>query len=250
MKNVITSAYFEMPSKLPHEVYLEHLKRFFRSIDSTNNDVVFFTSQKTFLRDFYHMEGVDKIHFVLSDFDKISLSKQLFGDLFERHQKLDIENHSPELARVWCEKMFFIYRAMRLFPARRVYTWCDSGAIRDDVHEEHLKSFGSRSMCNLDEHDNTLHLMRIHNIEKRDFYSGFDRCIAGALMYGNEQAWKAHIDQYRKQLMRYDTNDQCGSKDQHCLKSCVDASPENYTLHDNSEGDSELNMWFFFLGTL
>lgn len=244
-KHVIVSAYYDIPGKLAHGTYLEFVQRFLRSVDSKRNDIVFFTNQRVFLEIKTRLD-VSAVHFVLIELDQL-----VNIDFFNKHATMDIEKHSALLAAVWCEKMYFVKRAIGLFSDRQRYIWIDAGCVRDGFHEDLLLSFGSR---NQEAHDQRLHLMQIATIPQMDFYSGYDKCIAAAIMYGSEKAWSKHIVNYRNQLIRYDSQGHCASKDQHLIKSCTDVSPEDYVLYKRElvpeEEPGRVNTWFFFLETV
>ncbi len=246
MRNVLVSAYYEIPSKFDHAFYLAHIRRFFESVDYKQQDVVFFTSHKFFL-EISDIQGIENVHFVLSDFIQLFYGKS--QDFWTKHAELDIEHHSPQLAAIWCEKTNFVLRSTGLFPNRNCYIWIDAGCIRDELHADVFRTFGSR--FDFQPNDTKLHVMQINNnVEFQSFYTGLDQCIAGAIMFGTKHAWKQHSQNYTRQLSKYDLSGKCASKDQHIIQSCANMNPNHYTLHKLEENEVIVNKWFFFLQIL
>lgn len=236
--SIIVSAYFKIKSKFPHEVYKEHLTRFFTSIQGK---VVFFTTKDVY-DEFSFIPNTKNIHFVFLQFHELEAFKKYSIHFWKHHSLKDPENHSESLAAVWYEKPHFVLRACKLFPNYKNYIWCDAGCIREDISEQQLTNFGSRYTLT----DHYLHLQHIYPRYYKDYYQEYDVYIAGAIMFGSPQAWKQHVKLYNQVLKEYHLHNQYVSKDQHLIQSCVDKKPQYYMLHEPDQ-NLKVDRWFFFL---
>lgn len=247
MNIIIVSAYFKIPSKFTHDTYLPFLLRFFRSVPK-HIPLLFFTSTDVVEELKTHIALQDNMKFIIiDDIYSTWIAFRKFGlALWQNHALLDQEKHSPELAAVWYEKTHFILRAASMAPEddKNVFVWCDAGCVRNDESEHCLTEFGSRFVMR--EGDHTLHLQCVDDIEKKDFYSHLDKCVAAAIMFGSKKAWTNHQMVYDDMLLTYNKNNYCISKDQHILLSCAHVFPEWYTLHKLPDKLS-VDPWFFFL---
>lgn len=237
---VIVSAYFKIPSKQPHEVYIRYIRNFFASVSV---DVVFFTSAD-----------------ILTDLGSIPknvticltslASLEDFGmDFWTRQSSRDTERyHTPQLGIIWYAKKTCVLRAMRLRPSESVFIWCDAGCIRDDACLSAASQFGRRTNINLN--DGSLHVQELIDQEidlTKMFHTFPERWIAGAIIAGNRQAWTHYKTIYDAMLDEYDDAGVSACSDQYVTASCIQRHPAFFTLH--SEHVS-VNDWFKFLELL
>lgn len=242
MSTVIVSAYYKIPSKQPHSFYTPHLQRWFRSVRAP---VVFFTTADVRAEVESWGYPLSHIQFVDLPFEELRAWTRLGPDFWNRQKSRDPEPyHTPALGAVWYEKKEFVDRAMELVPSASVFIWCDAGCVRDDTSEIAMRDFGLRGGSL---NDNTMHLARVCTAPVRPFYRAPYRCLAGGYQAGTRSAWKLHSEHYDHMLARYDTAGECCMSDQYIIKSCVDAQPALYTLHDPGRHE---HPWFFFLSRI
>lgn len=241
MRTLVVSAYYKIPSKASHEVYKQHLMRWFRSIQCP---VLFYTSADL-LKELQSLVPASStnIQWVVLDPSRW-YAWNLGREFWDRQKSRDREPyHTPELAAIWYEKKEFVLRAFSYSEAD-VYVWCDSGCVRNDESEQALRMF-----CRRGEplHDGTLHVQQIDSSLRKPFYSFPDVRIAGAIYGGTKLAWLRYSRLYDKVLQQYDEEGVSANMDQYVMASCCDRDPSLFTLHSPS---TRLDPWFFFLGVL
>jgi len=240
MSTVIVSAYYKIPSKAPHEKYLPYLLNFFRNVMS--RPIVFFTTPDVIEEIQSHGITTDSVNIVYLPFEELMAFQRYGVDFWKRQKERDCEDyHTYQLGAIWYEKKEFVLRAIEIVKAD-IYIWCDAGCIRDDGLCIAARAFGSRNANVLN--DNRLHLQQVDSYRKSDFYKFDYNCIAGAIIAGNEAAWKQYSQLYNTVLEKYDANCVTGMSDQYVGLSCVDTNPELFLMYPQS---SSINKWFKFL---
>jgi|APCry1669190327_1035288.scaffolds.fasta_scaffold00215_20 disulfide oxidoreductase YuzD len=239
MTTCIVSAYYKIPSKRSHEIYMPNIIRFFESVKSVS--VIFFTTPDV-IQDIRDSTNTDHVMFVCIPFEELRAFEKFGIDFWVRQKERDPETyHSYQLGAIWYEKKEFVLRAMEFIKAD-VYMWCDAGCVRDIASGERAKLFGTRTVYPTN--NNKLHLQQIGNNIKSDFYMYPYMCIAGAIIVGNIQAWKEYSELYDSVLIRYDSHNVPAIMDQYIIKSCVDLKPELFVLYPQL---STIDNWFKFL---
>jgi len=240
MSTCVVSAYYKIPSKRSHEIYMPNIIRFFESVKSV--PVIFFTTPDVILDVRDHTTKLDHVMFICIPFEDLKAFDKFGIDFWVRQKQRDPETyHSYQLGAIWYEKKEFVLQAMELFKAD-IYIWCDAGCVRDNDSGEHAKSLGTRKIYPTN--DNKLHLQQIGANIKNNFYMYPYMCIAGAIIVGNTQAWKEYSELYDSVLKAYDSNGVPAIMDQYIIKSCVDVRPELFVLYPQR---SSIDNWFKFL---
>jgi len=241
-KTVVVSAFFNIPSKRPYSVYIEHLNRWFRSIRCP---VIFFTTPDVW-KDILSMD-LDISHLQVR-YETIDEWKawELGRAFWEKQKARDREPyHTPELAAIWYEKKEFVKRAFEMSDAS-VFIWCDAGCVRDDTSEEAMREFGLRNFP-LD--DDRIHVQHIREQPYKPWYVHPEYRYAGAIIAGNRNAWMRFDDIYRRVLYEYDVYDISCNSDQYIMASCKDREPAFFYEHMLHPNDT-INEWFFLLSRL
>lgn len=250
MKRLIVSAYYKIPSKLPHSAYVPYLQNWFASLRAP---AMFFTTAD--VRDEILSWGYDLAHveFVVLPFTELIAWSMLDADFWQRQKGRDPEPyHTPELGAIWFEKKEFVARAIAARPDEDcVYVWCDAGCVRDEEAKKAMLHFGLRDTT-YTLTDGRLHVQTIPQLwdnEHKEFYRYPHVYVAGAIQAGTAAAWRAHSALYNATLNRYDAEGVSCNMDQYILHSCIDAEPTLYVTHSRPE-DVTVDEWFFMLATL
>ena len=234
----VVSAYYKIPSKKPHDWYMPHLVRWFRSVGTSSN-VHFFTTDDV-KSEISTQVSTDNVSFHILPFASF-VALSLGRDFWDRQFMRDPERyHSPELGMIWFEKQWFVDRAMQIDPSS-VFVWCDAGCVRDDQTEQVAKLFGRRGVS-MD--DGKIHLQQVAHLGNMRFYKYPDTAIAGAIMIGNRAAWKRFNAHYMRSLHAYDAAGIPAISDQYVIARCVHHHPTDYVLHAPAVSISN---WFSFL---
>lgn len=246
MSTVIVSAYFKIPSKKPHEFYMNHMHRWFRAVTAP---VIFFTSADVKAElDGYGYTAKPNVRVVVMNFADLTAWSRWGRAFWERQKERDPEKyHTPELAAIWYEKKEFVRRAMEIDTGASVFIWCDAGCVRDQTAEVAMQDFGSR-IQGPSLNDGRLHVQRIREQAKKEFYVFPEYRYAGAIIAGNRPAWARHGDVFDRVVREYDTAGISANSDQYVMQRCADSVPELYCEHTPTK--SSIDVWFFFLGLL
>lgn len=239
-KSVIVSAYYKIPSKRSHEAYLPTLLNFFRNVVSV--PVVFFTTPDVIAEIHAHDVSTDHVKVVYIPFEELTAFQRYGVDFWKRQKERDCEHyHTYQLGAIWYEKKEFVLRTIEIIKAD-IYIWCDAGCIRDDLSCSAARMFGTRCIDRLN--DNRMHLQAIKPPVKQEFYRYRYICIAGAVMTGNEAAWKQYSVVYDSVLVKYDENKVPAISDQYIIMSSVDKNQDLFRLYTQR---SNVEPWFKFL---
>lgn len=234
----IVSAYYKIPSKCPHEWYIPHLIRWFRSVGTAPN-VHFFTTDDV-KTEIESLVPTGNVVFHIVPFESLT-ALTLGRPFWEEQYSRDPERyHSPELGMIWFEKQWFVNRMIQIDQAS-VFVWCDAGCIRDDKSEDAAKLFGRRGVS-MD--DGKMHLQQVSPMLNKQFYRYPDVSIAGAIIIGNREAWAGFNSQYMVSLREYHAAAISAISDQYVIARCVNRHPEHYVLHKPPVSICE---WFSFL---
>jgi hypothetical protein len=242
MTTCIVSAYFKIPSKRPHEWYIDHVVRFFRGV---RGNVVFFTTPDVIDEVQKHTK-TDHVKIIYMQFHEIHAFSSAWGrEFWERQYSRDRERyHSPELGAIWYEKREFIRKAMDMVESD-VYIWCDAGCVRDSLSETGLSSLGQRKT--FDTNDGRIHLQHVCNASYFRFYIYPNAFVGCAIISGNKSAWTSYRSVYDDILTKYDKHEISGISDQYVTQSCIIKEPDLFVLHNETTvGD----LWFKFLHLL
>ena len=239
MTSCVVSAYYKIPSKCSHETYIPRLIRFFNSVKAV--PVVFFTTADV-VEELRNNINTDDVTFVYLPFEDFQAFNKFGVDFWVRQKERDPQlYHTYQLGAVWYEKKEFVLRAMDIIKTD-IYIWCDAGCIRDQLSEDCAKSFGTRTTYSTN--DDKIHLQQINDNITNDFYQFPYKCIAGAIIVGNNRAWREYSRLYDSTLTHYDSNQVSGTSDQYIVKSCVDSRPDLFVLYPQP---SSIDNWFKFL---
>ena len=237
MKTLIVSCYYKIPSKADHSKYMLWIEKFLKS---TGNHIVFFTTEDL-IPDFLKIRDTN-ITYITELFSNLNAIKQYGYDFWTENNKLDPEKyHTPELGILWYEKKEFVIKTIEKYPAD-VYIWCDAGCVRQDAP---IYTFGS----NIDsETINKLNIQILNENISNEFYRYPDIKVAGAIMYGNKEAWLNYKNIYDFTLQKYVSNKLCVNSDQYITGSALYTNPEYFNQHIHM--NSCIDKWFFFLEKL
>lgn len=242
MSLCIISAYFKIPSKAEHNVYLPYLVNFFREVRSV--PVIFFTTPDV-ISEIQQYTDTRHAIIIYLEFDKLQAFEKYGVEFWKRQKSRDPEEyHTYQLGAVWYEKKEFVLRATRIYKAD-IYVWCDAGCIRDTKSCKYARLFGTRNISML--MDNKIHLQQIEKNIYKDFYRYSDTFIAAAIMAGNKTMWESFSALYDQVLTDYDSHEVSAIMDQYIIKSCVDKRPDIFALHPE---ESSIDRWFKFLQQL
>jgi hypothetical protein len=242
MSSTIVSAYYQIPSKAPHDIYMKWVKNFLINIKC---NIVFFTSEDL-LEDLTKIRNENIVYEVLNFEELVSIQK--YGiNFWEKHKSLDTEiYHTKELAIIWCEKKEFVLKAIEKNHFNSdIFIWCDAGCVRKDNILSKINTFG----LNFERIDlNKFNVQLIRNFINKDFYTFPDVFIAGAIFVANKENWIKYTEIYHKMLLEYDENNICGNSDQYITASLISKYPEFFNcIYPNK---SYSDVWFFFLEDL
>jgi hypothetical protein len=239
MTSIIVTAYYKIPSKQSHSFYMEHIKRFIRSVTAS---VIFFTTPDVQEEITGFGYDISHIQFVMLQFEDLAAWSKLGREFWDRQKERDQElYHTPELGVIWYEKKEFIKRAINLCNAD-IFIWCDAGCIRDTNAEETAIDFGCRNYKFI---PGKLYVQKIRNIPKKDYYIFPDKSIAGAIIAGDRIAWNYHSELYDSVLQEYDAIGISAMSDQYVTLTCIGMRPELYVPVLPEQNN--VNEWFFFL---
>ena len=129
-KCTLVTAYYSIPSKFPHETYLQWATHFLQ-LDAS---IVLFTSPDL-AETFRKMRGSKPLHIITKDFSELEAWKK-YEAQWREHKKMDKEAyHTPELYALWAQKSFFMKEAIKSNPFYTPYFfWCDIGAFRKELY--------------------------------------------------------------------------------------------------------------------
>ena len=244
--SVIVSAYFQIPSKKPHEFYVPHLARFMRNIQ---NHVVFFTTPDL-IEMFKDLRGTLPMTVVTVDsiYD-IEAFKKFGRDFWKEQCYIDPEKyHTPEVAAIWYNKKEFVKHATELTPhmSHMPYIWCDAGCVRDDRWQSIVRTFGNRVSAIP---KTKLLLQTLCDRPNKPFLSYPDVFVAGAIIAGYKDTWHTCSDLYDVAQQKYVAAKVCCNSDQHVWATTSLLYDEHFECVKCTYPDPVEN-WFRFLSYL
>lgn len=267
----VVSAYYNMQSKVDHEVYLGWIKDFMK----LKCDTVFYTDSEvlTTLQQMANDQGKQNIKFVVLP-RKEWVAYQKYGEEFWKWQRsIDTDNwlknpdidvdtqfipdHSPDLYCVWYEKMHFVQRTIVDNPFNSQYfIWCDAGIIRDPAWLLNAKHFG----CGTHERNvpkDKIILLNIKPYTESDVQYYKEHSVmpsnkdlmGGGIQGAYPDTWSKWIDTYDKEFSRMVSLGKFVGKDQDILNILA------YTCNDLVQRVEAFrymcpNRWFFLLYVL
>lgn len=244
MSNILVSAYYRIPSKAPHEFYQEHLRRFFRFL--AGKPIIFFCEEETQ----HEIRGfglpLDTVEFVTLPATALPSLTRISYEKWVESCNCDPEKyHTPPLGMIWCCKKEFVRMASERRPTVDWFTWIDAGCIRQDAWESSCKEFTSRRIHTLPP---GVYLQCIASVQRKEFYTFPDICIAGAIILFHRQFIHPFIASYMTELIRYYRNNTPFIMDQYIYASML--TKQHEWLHTIPNDTPTVDKWFFFLDWL
>lgn len=138
----VVSAYYPMKAKASVESYKIWIQRFLTLLQGP---LVFFTDET--MVDFvtqHRAASKDKTKIIVLPREEWVASTNFSEDFWISQHRLDPEQtmHSPELYKVWYEKIHFVKRAIELNPFQTTdFVWCDAGILRHENFLPLVKEF-------------------------------------------------------------------------------------------------------------
>jgi hypothetical protein len=242
---ILVSAYFKIPSKQSHAVYLQYLRYFFDYLQG--KPILFFCSQE--VKDEIESFGfnIDSVQFKICTFHELPILQTFPWSFWERHKILDIEPyHTPELGIIWASKKEFLKQAMDMYPDDW-FVWIDAGCIRKPEWQSYCKHFTNRlTMSNPGIYVQTLNPIPMN----RSFFQFTgERFVAGGLIYAHRNYILPYCEAYNNMLLEYDVANKSVIMDQYVIASLVTKNNNEWlhTIQYQKDDHSCPDEWFFFL---
>ncbi len=253
----IVSAYYKIPSKRPHEFYMQALRNFFSVTQRSR--VIFFTTEDL-AEEIQSLAGpfVQIVILPIESWTAWTFHPDGCSFWARQYERDEEKYHIPDLSALWFEKKEFVKRAMEIDKWTEKFIWCDAGCIRDEkdlIAGKKGNGFGKRFAVSNSFDQTRLHIQsmkaaKYHHIsEKQPFYSYPFQFIAGAIQIGTRDVWTHHSDVFNKVLCEYDAAGISGNSDQYVLLRCAEQYAEQYCIHEPPT-DTSVNPWFHLLAWL
>jgi len=245
----LVTAYYLIPSKQVHSVYMANIKRFFKFI---NLPVLFFTSRDMFKK-LSPFAGKNVI-FRIVEFKHLEVLTEFPQSFWEQQVKRDAESyHTWQLGAIWANKKYFIKEATKEYPDNDWFLWIDAGSIRKDSWKPFLEKFTMRQS---DLKEPSVYMQVLDAVAKeRRFFVYPEQHVAGALILAHRSCIQDYINDYNTILKEYDDQNVAGTSDQYIMASLINRFPrwigvERGKVSTFDYVNSCPDPWFFFLALL
>jgi hypothetical protein len=240
MSTVIT-CYYNIASKFSHDHYMSWISNFmsipFNSIifcDKNSFDVLMSLYPENATRKYRIVEMAD---FYVSRFDWI------------KDHQIDPEKsiHSPELYKIWAEKIFFVERAINENVYNTDYfTWTDIGSFREpsrlSVFQGYPRVVNSSCLTFLQLYEFTPEqASNIQTVDNRFLYSNG---IGGGIFTGRKDILLKFKDLYVEMIDEFDKNNIFKGKDQTLFAFIILRNPSLFNIVQ-SNGVRHYSKWFY-----
>lgn len=240
MSTVVT-CYYNIPSKFPHIKYMSWISNFM----SMKFNSIIFCDKNSFkcLSSMYPENDTRKYRIV--EIEDFYVSRFNWIKDYEIDPEKSI--HSPELYKIWAEKIFFIERAIKENIYNTDYfTWTDIGSFRDT---ERLKDFKGYPKVI---HDNFLTFLQIQDItseEEKNIYNADNRFLynskfGGGIFSGNSGVLNKFKDLYLEMIYEFDEKNLFKGKDQTLFTFIILRNPSLFRIV-RADSFRRYDKWFY-----
>lgn len=234
-----------IPSKQPHDVYMENIKRFFNFVKES---VLFFTSRDMFSK-LSPLAGKNIIFRVI-EFEQLEVFKEFPQSFWETQISRDPEGyHTWQLGAIWANKKYFVKEAAREYPDKDWFMWIDAGAVRKHTWKPFIENFTTRN--HVVEPSVYMQVLDAFSNEKPYFkYPAIH--VAGALILFHRTCIQDYINDYNSVLRDYDSEKIPGTSDQYIMASMLNkysrwVGLERGKLPEFDYVNTCPDPWFFFI---
>ena len=244
----LVTAYYKIPSKQPHQRYIEDIKRFFAFV---TQPVIFFTDRMMF-QELSPFAG-ENIIFRLVEFEKMEVFNDFSPSFWERQISRDPESyHTWQLGAIWANKKYFIKEAVSEYPDKDWFVWIDAGGIRKNTWKPFLENFTGRNFTT----EPGVYMQVLDEIPHyKPYFIYPNQYVAGALILFHRECVEDYINDYNTILREYDNQEIPGSSDQYIMASLINKYPRwTGVLRGKVKPFQYVNScpdpWYFFLSLL
>lgn len=245
--SILVSAYYKIPSKAPHEFYLNNMKRFFKFLN--RKKIIFFCEEETKQELESFGLPLSNVEFIIIPFAQVIKESGIPYEMWQESCSIDPEKyHTPQLGIVWCCKKEFVRLASESDSYRDInwFVWIDAGCIRKDAWEKSCSSFTQRKLHTLPP---GVYFQAIRKAEKKQFYTYPDVHIAGAIILFHRNYIEEFNVFYKKIVYKYYSSNVSFLSDQYITASMVssDEKPWLHVVDIDTIHIKTNDIWFFFL---
>ena len=241
----LVTAYYMIPSKQPHSVYMGNIKRFF---DFVKQPVLFFTSRDLFSK-LSPLAGKN-IVFRIVEFKQLEVFKEFPPSFWETQISRDPElYHTWQLGAIWANKKYFVKEAAREYPDKDWFMWIDAGCVRKDTWKPFIDNFTNRNRVV----EPGVYMQVLNGFPNDKKYFTYPaQHVAGALILFHKTCIEDYINDYNTIQREYDSEKIPGTMDQYIMASMLNKYPrwvglERMKLAEFNYVNTCPDAWFFFM---
>lgn len=234
------TAYYNIPSKAHHSIYLEYIKKLFNYVKTP---LLFFTDKQNY--DILSSFAGNNVKFYIQEFSDMRIFKYVSIDTWKKNITIDPENfrHSWQLGAIWANKSLFVQQAKELLETYEWYMWIDAGCIRSDDWKHIIHDFGKRNFNLIP----GVYLQLLNEIPDKYFFTFPDRSIAASHILFHRNFIDDFIKEYNNVLVDYENSNITIIKDQYIIASMVKKGVSFLiTIDYNPQIHCVPESWFFF----
>jgi hypothetical protein len=233
----IVSAYYKIPSKKPHEFYMEQMERFFAFM---RKPILFFT-EEALIEDLNKISGPN-VEFAVQPFNELDVFTEYPPKFWKEQRRRDTEEyHTWQLGALWANKKHFLDRASEIKTDTDWFVWVDAGCVRLPHWAPIMREFTDRNR--FQEPGIYMQLLKPPKPEE-NFFRAPAVHIAGAIIVAHRSFIKRYIEEYNATLDCYDSLKIPAIMDQYIMASIKQPWVHKVEIPSDQIFPDD---WFFFL---
>lgn len=241
----VVTAYYPIQSKFSVQEYMKWITEFWPRMQCK---IIFYTDPGLVPV----FEGIlPRAKVVGLPFSSLSAFNRLSPLIWIDAQRLDRENHTPELYAMWYEKKEFVQRAIAWNPfGSSAFVWCDAGIGRYPEWAPLIQGFPAGELVPR----GRMLALQIDPFLPQDLGDGIPgwelekrSCLGGGILASDVEGWNRWNKAYDAMFMRYYLAGRFVGKDQNIMASMVLEDPSLALLVQRPQSLGPIQGWFYLL---